>query len=455
VVPATPSHALGTVVLKGFRHVRQKPDFCGEACVEMAGSYFGHRWDQDRVFDLAGIDPALGRGAVTRDMVRVLGRLGFDVGDVWHTVDASSPGPGLEAELEALHRDLERGVPTIVCTHFSDAPGASEHFRLVVGYDASTDEIVYEEPAEDDGQDRRMSRSELLRLWPLAYAENRWTVIRIPLVPKALVDLPKAGEGPSPADLVQHVMKLGGRLPRGFTVVVDPPFVIAGLGPKEELASRGGGTVSWAKARLTADFFRASPKEILDVWLYPDEKSYGRGVSALTGEVPDTPYGFYSPANHGLFMNIATGGGTLVHEIVHPYVEADFPDAPTWLNEGLGSLFEQSCERDGHIVGFTNWRLAGLKKAIARGTVPSFEKLTHMSARDFYGEGEGTNYAASRYLLYWLQENGKLRELYAKARDERARDPSGYHALVEVLGGRDMRAFEAEWRAWVTTLTFP
>ena len=56
-------------------------------------------------------------------------------------------------------------------------------------------------------------------------------------------------------------------------------------------------------------------------------------------------------------MNIATGGGTLVHELVHPYVEADFPGAPPWLNEGLGSLFEQSDERDGYIVGLTNWRL--------------------------------------------------------------------------------------------------
>ena len=46
-------------------------------------------------------------------------------------------------------------------------------------------------------------------------------------------------------------------------------------------------------------------------------------------------------------MNIATGGGTLVHEIVHPFVEANFPGCPTWFNEGLGSLYEQSAERKG------------------------------------------------------------------------------------------------------------
>ena len=42
----------------------------------------------------------------------------------------------------------------------------------------------------------------------------------------------------------------------------------------------------------------------------------------------------------GQIMNIATGGGTLVHEIVHPYVEANFPGCPAWFNEGLGSLYE-------------------------------------------------------------------------------------------------------------------
>ena len=41
-------------------------------------------------------------------------------------------------------------------------------------------------------------------------------------------------------------------------------------------------------------------------------------------------------------MNIATGGGTLVHEIVHPFMAANFEQCPSWFNEGLGSLYEQS-----------------------------------------------------------------------------------------------------------------
>ena len=51
-------------------------------------------------------------------------------------------------------------------------------------------------------------------------------------------------------------------------------------------------------------------------------------------------------------MNISTGGGTLVHEIVHPFVAANFPNCPAWFNEGLGSLYEQSGEVNGAIHGY-------------------------------------------------------------------------------------------------------
>lgn len=237
----------------------------------------------------------------------------------------------------------------------------------------------------------------------------------------------------------------------------EAPFIVVADGGEPAL-ERGAETVRWAADMLEADFFAKRPAKILPVFLFKGADSYTRGVAALTGDEPGTPYGFYSRTHAGLFMNIATGGGTLVHEIVHPYVEADFPDAPAWLNEGLGSLFEQSAERNGHIVGLTNWRLAGLQKAIGRGTVPSFDTLTHLSDTEFYGDDSGVNYAAARYLMYYLQERGKLRDLYRDFRAFAADDPSGYTTLrgtLASLGESDMAAFEAKWRRYVAALTFP
>ena len=259
----------------------------------------------------------------------------------------------------------------------------------------------------------------------------------------------------TPPRYEQHIADLRVRLAKlglgHMKIRIEEPFVVVGEGDLE----RNAQTVRWAADILERDFFDKRPTQILNVYLFDTAGTYERGVKKLTGDAPGTPYGFYSRADRGLFMNIATGGGTLVHEIVHPYVEADFPDAPPWLNEGLGSLFEQSAEQDGHIVGRTNWRLAGLQSAIAKGRVPAFEALTKMDARTFYGAGSGTNYAQARYLLYYMQEKGLLRDFYKSFRAARAKDPTGYTTLVKTLGERDMAAFQKRWHSYVAKLRFP
>ena len=269
--------------------------------------------------------------------------------------------------------------------------------------------------------------------------------------------IPQAGSF-TKAEYAAHIQQLRARLRKlglgAMAVRIEDPFVVIGDGTVAELANSSG-TVRWAADHLEKDFFGKRPRKILDVFLFSDAASYEAGVEAITGETPDTVYGFYSSKQRALFMNISTGGGTLVHEIVHPYVEADFPDAPAWLNEGLGSLFEQSAERDDHIIGQTNWRLAGLQRAIAASTVPSFRTLTALGDTAFYDDTTGVHYAQSRYLMYYLQEHGLLRDFYRQFRAARAKDPTGFQTLTAVLGERDMKAFQARWEAYVARLSFP
>lgn len=253
----------------------------------------------------------------------------------------------------------------------------------------------------------------------------------------------------------EHVAALQKRLPAegGFTVVVEPPFVVVGDGPAAAVRGHAVGTVRWAVERLRRDFFEKDPPDVLDIWLFKDSASYRRHAREIFGDEPDTPYGYYSRKHRALIMNIETGGGTLVHEIVHPFVEANFPGAPPWLNEGLGSLFEQCADVDGHIRGMTNWRLPGLQRAVSRGGLPTFEKLTGMDAAEFYREERGTNYAQARYLLYYLQEYGLLLRFYREFSARRAEDPTGYRTLQRVLGERDMTAFQKRWERYVLSLT--
>jgi len=446
---------LESVLIERMPHAVQKPDFCGEACLAMELARRGAGGDQDFVFDQAGLDPALGRGCCTGELVQAARKLGFDVGPAWYTVEAEQAGEQLEAHFAVLHSDLARGIPAVVCMHYDSRPESSEHFRLVVGYDAKSDEVIYHEPAEQNGAYRRMARSTFLALWPLKYQADRWTVIYLRLAGKRLIS-GKASSASTSADYAQHVMRLRERLPsEEFHVVVRPPFVVIGNEVQEQVEKRAAGTVKWAVDRLKADFFDKDPAEIIDIWLFRDKASYEKHVPVLFGEPPGTPFGYYSPRHKALIMNISTGGGTLVHEIVHPFVAADFPECPSWLNEGLGSLYEQCGDRRGRIWGYTNWRLEGLQQAIRAGQVPSFKTLCSTTRNQFYSEDPGTNYAQARYLCYYLQEHNLLRKYYRRFRSNWRDDPSGYTILADILGETDMAAFQDRWEKFVLGLRFP
>jgi hypothetical protein len=250
-----------------------------------------------------------------------------------------------------------------------------------------------------------------------------------------------------------HVAQLRRRLPsRLFTVVVEPPFVVIGDGGRAAVEASARDTVKWAVDLLKRDYFTKDPADILDVWLFRDADSYEKNGLALFGRGPDTPYGYYSPAHKALVMNISTGGGTLVHEIVHPFIEANFPGCPAWLNEGLGSLYEQCGERDGHLRGYINWRLPGLQRAVREGRVRSFKTLTAMSAEEFYAKETGVNYAQARYLCYYLQERGLLVRFYHEFLNNRSADPTGFDTLKRVLAFEDADAFQKDWETFVLGL---
>jgi hypothetical protein len=259
----------------------------------------------------------------------------------------------------------------------------------------------------------------------------------------------------APAEYSAHVESLRGRLPAAFHMVIQPPFVVISDDSPQQLQRYAVGTVKWAVDHLKREFFAADPDEILDIYLFKDAASYNRYTRELFHARPHTPFGYYSPRDRALIMNIATGGGTLVHEIVHPFMRANFPQCPAWFNEGLGSLYEQSAERDGHIVGLTNWRLAGLQKAIQAGNVPSFASLLETDDDAFYGHDPGTNYAQARYLCYYLQENGLLVKFYRQFLASHEGDPTGLHTLRAVLGRDDLASFKDEWEKYVMKLTFP
>jgi len=268
-------------------------------------------------------------------------------------------------------------------------------------------------------------------------------------------------ESPPPAtaltdeDFAKHVVQLKQRLPHDdFHIVIQKPFVVVGDAGKANVERAATGTVEWAVKRIKATYFKHDPDHIIDIWLFKDAESYNKHNELLFEKKPTTPYGYYSPADKALVMNISTGGGTLVHEIVHPFMARNFPACPAWFNEGLASLYEQSRDANGQIMGSTNWRLRGLQLAIEDNRLPSFKELCSTTTREFY-DGHGTNYAQARYLCYYLQEKKLLTKYYHAFVKSARLDPTGYETLQQILDRDDMDQFQAEWQKYVSKLRFP
>jgi hypothetical protein len=252
----------------------------------------------------------------------------------------------------------------------------------------------------------------------------------------------------------EHLSGLSKKIPNGFTIVAQPPFVVIGDEAPDRVRQRAMNTVKWAVDKLKQEYFKRDPQEIIDIWLFRDGESYTNHARLLFNDSPTTPFGYYSAAHRALIMNISTGGGTLVHELVHPFMRANFPECPAWFNEGVASLYEQSAEKNGHIRGLLNWRLKGLEQAIKLGKTISFQELTSTTDAEFYGgtSGYSQHYAQARYLCYYLQEKELLVKFYREFVANAKQDPTGYQTLQRVLGETDMPAFKKKWEKFVLGL---
>lgn len=201
---------------------------------------------------------------------------------------------------------------------------------------------------------------------------------------------------------------------------------------------------------LTRDYFERRPEKPIRVYLFKDKPSYEAYCNRTYEKPPSTPFGFYMARERKMVMNIATGTGTLAHELVHPLLAEDFPGVPSWFNEGFASLFEQSAQRGDRVVGQVNWRLPGLHKAL-KGRGVSLDALLKTDSDAFYGDDRGVHYAAARYLCYWLQERELLIAFYKAFRDGHGDDPSGRKALEKVCG-KPLSELEPAWKDWALKL---
>jgi len=269
---------------------------------------------------------------------------------------------------------------------------------------------------------------------------------------------PLAPAPPSSADAVLRAesAKRADRMRRELgdvgSVIDDCPYVVGGNLSAARLETVRRDVIRPVARALQAMYFNRRLPEPLRLYLFADETSYRAGARQLFGDTDVARFGYYRRVGRALLADLSTGDGTLVHELVHALMEPDFPGAPDWFNEGLGSLYEQCRFEGAKLRGRPNWRLPLLHRAASSGRLPALAALFDLDRGRFYGEGSPEHYALARALCLHLEQRGLLERFYRRFRDRFADDPTGRRQLLEVTQSPDLAALELDFHRWLAAV---
>jgi len=152
----------------------------------------------------------------------------------------------------------------------------------------------------------------------------------------------------------------------------------------------------------------------VDVCLFATERAYTRFVDQVVGDDDYSRMGFYLGSKRLVVANLARGIGNLRHELVHALIGDDYPRLPTWLNEGMGSLYGTARPGKTGFRFLVNYRLRHLQAAMKADRLPTLDDLATAGRAELYGNRGGTYYALSRYVLLYMEQRGTLDEFYEK-----------------------------------------
>ena len=197
---------------------------------------------------------------------------------------------------------------------------------------------------------------------------------------------------------------------------------------------------TWFAAR----YFTPDPKAPLSVYVFATEAEFTAFGRQIGG--PDAA-GYFKVLGNGtpvLVVNLDTGLGTTLHELVHAFVYQGFrPWPPLWFNEGFAAYHEKCLgQLDGSVLQasfgyFSNWRFPRLKAEAVAG---------RLRLANLLDPTQDPSSAAGALMLF-LDRRGRFVPL-VRAMREAHDDPDGMRTLAAVWGG-DLATLEAEWLTWL------
>jgi hypothetical protein len=233
-------------------------------------------------------------------------------------------------------------------------------------------------------------------------------------------------------------------------------FVLAALRASPKFDQAADLTRQALDAFYRAGRFTKHPDRAVSAFIFDAQQPFDVHCGSRAGAEPESLFGMYTLKTRTICVNAGPGASTLVHEIVHPVIQTDFPHAPAWIDEAIASLYETPIfPKRGEIQGVTNWRLARLQRALdsaANKDKVRVDALFAMSDADFRGPDIDLHYAIARFFAQWLDARKALWPFYCGWRDGYTDDRSGEKAFRAAVGKMPAEVND-EWIAWVRQLT--
>jgi len=173
--------------------------------------------------------------------------------------------------------------------------------------------------------------------------------------------------------------------------------------------------------------------------VFPDQNTMHRFLTQRLGLNMPPVFGTYI-AEHHLFLTYdGSGLGTFTHEIMHPVLDIELPQTPSWASEGIPAFFEKfyGYKEENRLYlkwGYQNpWRIQALG-----------ERLLTAKLADIIHRSQ--DQSEQRLVSVFLYRRGKWKTFLDLIR---AGDKRGYETYVEAAFGLRLSELEDDWRTYV------
>lgn len=244
--------------------------------------------------------------------------------------------------------------------------------------------------------------------------------------------------------------KYSSQIPSGFTAIKFRNFVIYSNLPEKTTYDVIDKDIRLTIAAMVDNYIKIKPSAVTPIFIFEDMETY-KNFSVKYFDIIESdlsPYGFYKISKNAIVIKYVSWKGSPSHEVTHTMIQSDFPEIPSWFNEGLAALNEKSTYKNGELVGDFSWRIISIRKAWDNDTYTGIEHLMQTGDEELYGKRSSFYYAQSRYLLMMLQQKGLLVKYYKYFRDNFEQDKTGI-AQLEFVTGKNLDVIDAELLSFI------